>query len=258
MAYLRVWCLIKGPVLQVANSSLSYRKMVLDTSLLHLITLRRSMGLVERAVQTFMPGVKKQGNSTIEIKLARFLLSYRFTPQTTTDKSPSQLRWGRSLRSHLDLLRPDVGAKVHVAQPRQKRQHNQHSRMRQVEVGNAVNGRNYSRGLKWITGTVIQEIDPLSARVELENDTVVRRHYYQLVTRPTEASTSEAPVPFTSPRGEEARDPGFLAPDVNSPELTMKTMNNQLDKGFNILDRPPLLDATQQGMVAPTTLLLTV
>ena len=46
-------------------------------------------------------------------KLARFLLSYPINPQSTTGESPAQLRWGRSLRSHLHLLRPDVAIRVH-------------------------------------------------------------------------------------------------------------------------------------------------
>ena len=65
-------------------------------------------GLVERAVQTLKQGMKKQGDGSVETKLARFLLSFRITPQSTTGESPAQLRWGRSLKSHLDLLRPDV------------------------------------------------------------------------------------------------------------------------------------------------------
>lgn len=67
-------------------------------------------GLVERAVQTFKQGIKNPGDGTIETKLALLLLSYRTTPQTTTSESPSQLGGGRSVRSHLDLLQPDVGA----------------------------------------------------------------------------------------------------------------------------------------------------
>ena len=39
-----------------------------------------SNGLVDRAVQTFKQGIKKQGEGTVETKLARFLFSYRITP----------------------------------------------------------------------------------------------------------------------------------------------------------------------------------
>ena len=65
-------------------------------------------GLVERAVQTLKQGMKKQDDGSVDTKLARFLLSFRIIPQSTTGESPAQLRWRRSLKSHLDLLRPDV------------------------------------------------------------------------------------------------------------------------------------------------------
>ncbi|XP_068703946.1 uncharacterized protein [Montipora foliosa] len=128
--------------------------------------------------------MRKQDDGTVETKLAYFLLRERITRHGTTGESPSQLRCRRSLRSHLDLLRPDVGAKVHAAQARQKKQHDQHSQKRQVEVGNAVNERNYSGDPKWISGTVIQDTGPLSTTVELQDGTMVRRHPDQLVTRP--------------------------------------------------------------------------
>ena len=73
-------------------------------------------GLVQRAVQTFKQGMKKQADGSVDTELARYLLSYRITPQSTTGESPAQLRWGRSLRSHLDLLRPDLATRVHLAQ----------------------------------------------------------------------------------------------------------------------------------------------
>ena len=65
-------------------------------------------GLLVQAVQTFKQRMKKQGDGSVDTKLARFLLSYRITSQSTTGESPAQLRWGRSLRSHIDLLRPRI------------------------------------------------------------------------------------------------------------------------------------------------------
>ena len=105
-------------------------------------------GLVERAVETFKQGMKKPGDGSVDTKLARFLLSYRINPQSTTGESPAQLRWGRTLRSHLDLLRPEIATRVHLAQCRQKKQHDQHSRTRGVKLGDAVSVRNYSRGVE--------------------------------------------------------------------------------------------------------------
>ena len=92
--------------------------------------------------------MKKRGDGSVDTKLARFLLSYQITPQSTTGESPAHLRWGRSLRSHLDLLRPDVATRVHLAQSRQKNQHDQHSRTRGVKLGDAVSVRNYCQGVE--------------------------------------------------------------------------------------------------------------
>ena len=161
--------------------------------------------------------MKKQSDGTVETKLNRFLLSYRITPQSTTGESPAQLRWGRSLRSHLDLLRADVGIKVHAAQSRQKKQHDQHSQMRQVGVGDPVNVRNYSRGPKWVPETVIQETGPLSARIELEDGTVVRKYHDQVVVRPVEGPRPTVTLPSKSPL---SVDLGIILPDADPSEGT--------------------------------------
>ena len=92
--------------------------------------------------------MKKQGDGFVDTKLTRFLLSNRITPQSTTGESPAQLRWGRSPISHLDLLRPDVATRVHEAQSRQKKQHDQHSRTRGVKLGDA--GRECQKLLPWV------------------------------------------------------------------------------------------------------------
>ena len=67
----------------------------------------------------------------------------------------------RSVKSHLDLLRPDVATNDGgdhfgggtLAHSRQKKQRDQHSRKREVKLGDAVSVRNYSRGSKWVPGT---------------------------------------------------------------------------------------------------------
>ena len=84
-----------------------------------------------------------------------------------------------------------------------------------MKLGDAVSVRNYSRGSKWVPGTIIQETGPLSARVELEDGMVVRRHHDQLISRTTEPLCP-------SPRAQRAgHSRGKVAvPDVNSPEVT--------------------------------------
>ena len=48
------------------------------------------------------------GGDSVEEKLSRLLLKYRITPHSTTGTTPSELLMGRKLRSHLDLLFPDL------------------------------------------------------------------------------------------------------------------------------------------------------
>ena len=46
------------------------------------------------------------------MRISKFLIQYRVTPQTTTGVSPAELLMGRRLRMHLDLLHPDTASKV--------------------------------------------------------------------------------------------------------------------------------------------------
>ena len=64
-----------------------------------------SNGAAERLVQT--------GSGTpLEQALASFLLRYRSTPHATTGVPPCTMFLGRSLRTRLDLLTLNVGARV--------------------------------------------------------------------------------------------------------------------------------------------------
>lgn len=56
-----------------------------------------------------------------------------------------------------------------------------------VEVGDPVNVPKYSRDYRWIPGTIFQETGPLSARIELEDGTVVQRHHNQVVSNPVDS-----------------------------------------------------------------------
>ena len=79
-----------------------------------------SNGIVERAVQTFKEGMKRLKSGTVNTRVTRFLLSYRITPHTSTGSSPSELMWGRNLRSPLDLLLPNPRHQIDQAQDRQR------------------------------------------------------------------------------------------------------------------------------------------
>ena len=97
-------------------------------------------GEAERFVQTFKQAMKaaKYDSGTFETKLARFLLMYRNTPNSTTAQSPAQLLFHRTLRTRLTLLMPNVSDMVANKQASQKEQHDKKGRERQFEVNQHV------------------------------------------------------------------------------------------------------------------------
>ena len=68
-------------------------------------------------------GLEKVKLGTMSCHLAQVLFTYCTTPQTTTGISPTKLLLGRRLRTHLDLLRPNIAARVERKQQAQKRKH---------------------------------------------------------------------------------------------------------------------------------------
>ena len=62
---------------------------------------------------------------------------------------------GSRLRTHLDLMRPDVSNQVRTKQGCQKTLHDHHAREQQFEVGDSVFACNFGTGWKWLAGTVV-------------------------------------------------------------------------------------------------------
>ena len=74
-------------------------------------------------MQIFKQSVAKLTEGTVQTKIARFLFTYRITPQSTTGMSPSELLLGRRLKSALDLMKPNLQHQVEKEQERQKIAH---------------------------------------------------------------------------------------------------------------------------------------
>ena len=127
-------------------------------------------------------------------------MSYRITPQSTTGIPPAELLFGRSLRPKLDLIKPSVDnqrLRVTAKQQVQKQNHDQHSREREFNLGNRVYVRNRGSGDRWLTGTIITVLGPLSYRVELTDGRVWKCHQEQL--RKCYIDTAESEVLHTCP-----------------------------------------------------------
>ena len=135
-----------------------------------------SNGLAKRAVQTVKQGISKL-EGTIPVRLARFLLSYRITPQTSTGLSPAELLMGRRLHTRLDLLPPDSTQRVVDKQEKQKSQ----ARTREFSVGDKLYTKDFSNRNSWIPVTVTKITGPLSSyELTTSSNRTMRRHVDQL------------------------------------------------------------------------------
>ena len=62
----------------------------------------------------------KGDSGTFKTRLARFLLVYRSTPNTTTGELPAELLFHRQIRTRLSLVTPDVSTAIANKQADQK------------------------------------------------------------------------------------------------------------------------------------------
>ncbi|XP_033739278.1 uncharacterized protein K02A2.6-like [Pecten maximus] len=139
-----------------------------------------SNGEAERAVRTFKQAMKSlvQSDSSLNQKLASFLLSYRTTPHSLTKTPPSELFLGRKLRTRLDIMRPDLSGKT------QQKTTPTESKTRLFEIGDIVITRDYHgnpRKPSWIKGIVIRKLGPMTYTIQVDN-LIWKRHVDQIRT----------------------------------------------------------------------------
>ena len=108
-------------------------------------------------MQIFKHSVAKLIEGTVQTKIARFLFTYRITPQSTTGMSPSELLLGRRLKSALDLMKPNLQHQVEKEQGRQKIAHDRRAVNRTFNIGEKVNAKNYGQGEKWLPAKIIKK-----------------------------------------------------------------------------------------------------
>ena len=83
---------------------------------------------------------------------------------------------GHSLRTRLDLIRPDVWSQVRQQQDRQKTQHYTHSREQGFVLGQKVWVHNLQEDPCWIPGVIAGIQCPVSNQVQVASEAVWRRH----------------------------------------------------------------------------------
>ena len=196
-----------------------------------------SNGAVERMVQTFKKAMKASSTSGLSVnhRLANFLLSYRTTPHMTTNKTPAELFLGRTLRTCLDLIRPDTRKVVERKQSQQKVKHDRHAHERTFQLEQTVMVRNFRNGPKWVRGVIIKRKGPVTYLVRVDNGTVWKRHVDHI--RSSQVEESNALLPVEPEDVDRARDADGLNHDplntesdsevdtTNHPETTTQQRN---------------------------------
>ena len=134
-------------------------------------------------MQTLKEGLKKCKVGSLETRISKFLLRYRITPHSSLGSSPSELMWGRTLRSKLDLLRPDVDKRAQEATDRQRLAHDSRAPDREFAVNDTVYARNYGSGPRWVPGSIVSCQGTAMYVVKLSDNRELVRHVDQLRPR---------------------------------------------------------------------------
>jgi hypothetical protein len=143
-------------------------------------------GLAERFIKTLKQVLiaSKDDKRSAQHRLESFLLKYRSTNHAVTGVSPSELFFKRKLKTVLDLVKPDVSQVVYDKQVIQKQHHDQHSSLRNIDVGDLVMVKNYTRDHQsWLPGVVTEKYGTVMFVVKLTNGTSRRCHIDQLRRR---------------------------------------------------------------------------
>ena len=178
-----------------------------------------------------------------------FLLTYRTTPHSTTNTPPCELFLGRSLRTRLDLIRPDLGMSVTQKQALQKRRHDQHCHLREFHIGQRVLVRNIRPGPRWVFGTIVKRTGPLSYVVQVSEGMLWRRHVDHLLEA-NDSPVSEVPDSTSLERSLHPTATPISEPEQKSPGVINHSTQPQQQQLPDAQTQSPDPEISSQPLVA--------
>ena len=130
-------------------------------------------------MQTFKRAMKagEKDGPSLNHCLTQFLLRYRSTPHSTTNVAPSELFLGHNLHTLFDLLKPDIEKQVLSKQADQKEYHDKRAKPHYFSSNQPVMVRDFRLNTdKWIPGTVVESLRPVTYKVQVEGGNILKRH----------------------------------------------------------------------------------
>uniref|UniRef100_A0A915DZB2 Integrase catalytic domain-containing protein n=1 Tax=Ditylenchus dipsaci TaxID=166011 RepID=A0A915DZB2_9BILA len=138
---------------------------------------QQSNGLAEKFVHTLKKAILK-GTSSGLTKLEsvrQLLIHYRSTPHPSSGKSPSELLYGRRIRTLLDTMVPsEVHHRVAVDDAYTealKRNYISRPQQKNFEIGQTVYSRDYGKkGIPWVPSTLRNRLVPMCGKYSLTQE----------------------------------------------------------------------------------------
>ena len=124
---------------------------------------------------------------------------------------------------------PSIADRVRNKQSQQKAAHDYHAKEREILEGHAVYAKDFRYKKAWLPGTVLEKTGPVSARIQLDNGTVIRRH--QDHVRRHEKDVAEEPIVSVTQSVTPSVTPGVTPVVLPEPDATSPTpgVSDQLE-----------------------------
>ena len=206
-----------------------------------------SNGQAEALVKVVKSGIAQRSGGSLQTRLSRFRFKYLNTPHSTTGRTPAELMLGRPMRGTMDLVRPDLTAKVERHQQAWKDRSDRGACDRQFRVGEEV----YATAIpqveqRWVPA-VVTSVEGQSCEIRLADGRVFRRHRSHLRTRHAPDPGEDQPPgwrqptpPARAPRLPQAPGcPAAVAPPLPLPEAPPLPLPEEPPSPMPETDPPP-------------------
>ena len=124
--------------------------------------------------------------------IARLTFNHPITTHMTTGACPAELLMGRRIRTHLNMLHPDLSDQVKQKQAQNKLDRDKHAKSRVLERDDLGYMCDLSLCQKWLPGTITRCLGHCTFEVSLLRGSTVSRHIDHIHIRTNEVSQEQS------------------------------------------------------------------